>query len=80
MRFSLYIYGLFNGFLQVAIEEHGTDTALLIWERHGQWTDDWEVVALELTDLQHGYVAKRDFCVQDQSPGYSEPFLICGDF
>uniref|UniRef100_A0A8C7YVV8 Tyrosine-protein kinase receptor n=1 Tax=Oryzias sinensis TaxID=183150 RepID=A0A8C7YVV8_9TELE len=58
MRFSLYIYGLFNGFLQVAIEEHGTDTALLIWERHGQWTDDWEVVALELTDLQHGFHIK----------------------
>ncbi|KAF6721798.1 ALK tyrosine kinase receptor [Oryzias melastigma] len=58
MRFSLYIYGLFNGLLKVAIEENGTNAALLVWERHGQWTDDWEVVALELTGLQHGFHIK----------------------
>ncbi|RVE57277.1 hypothetical protein OJAV_G00214530 [Oryzias javanicus] len=58
MRFSLYIYGLFNGLLKVAIEEDGTDAAVLVWERHGQWADDWEVVALELTGLQHGFHIK----------------------
>lgn len=80
MRFSLYIYGLFNGLLKVAIEENGTNAALLVWERHGQWTDDWEVVALELTGLQHGYVVgKTDICVQEQgnNPLYSSaiPFF-----
>lgn len=56
MHFSLYLHGGFNGSLQVAIEENGTNAALLVWERHGQWTDDWEAVALELRGLNHGFV------------------------
>ncbi|XP_027855967.1 tyrosine-protein kinase receptor isoform X1 [Xiphophorus couchianus] len=55
MRFSLYLYGSFNGSLQVAIEENGTGYTPLIWERQGQSTDDWEAVALEVTDLNHGF-------------------------
>ncbi|PWA16479.1 hypothetical protein CCH79_00004382 [Gambusia affinis] len=55
MRFSLYLYGSFNGSLQVAIEENGTGHSSLIWERQGQSTDDWEAVALEVTDLNHGF-------------------------
>uniref|UniRef100_A0A3B4ZAH7 Tyrosine-protein kinase receptor n=1 Tax=Stegastes partitus TaxID=144197 RepID=A0A3B4ZAH7_9TELE len=51
MRFSLYMYGEFNGSLLVAIEENGTSTASLVWERNGQWTDDWVDVALQLTGL-----------------------------
>lgn len=56
MRFSLYLYGTFNGSLQVAIEENGTTEVPFVWERTGQSTDDWEAVALELTGLHHGYV------------------------
>lgn len=56
MRFSLYLYGDFNGSLLVAVEENGTNSAPLVWERNGQWTDDWEEVALQLTGLQHGYI------------------------
>lgn len=56
MRFSLYLYGDFNGSLLVAIEENGTSTAPLVWERNDQWTDDWEDVALQLTGLHHGCV------------------------
>uniref|UniRef100_A0A3B3XQJ9 receptor protein-tyrosine kinase n=1 Tax=Poecilia mexicana TaxID=48701 RepID=A0A3B3XQJ9_9TELE len=55
MRFSLYLYGLFNGSLQVAIEEKGTGYSPLIWETQGQSTDDWKAIALEVTDLSHGF-------------------------
>ncbi|XP_034419408.1 leukocyte tyrosine kinase receptor [Cyclopterus lumpus] len=58
MRFSLYLYGDFNGTLLVAIEENGTTTAPLVWERNHQWTDDWEDVALQLTGLHHGFHVK----------------------
>uniref|UniRef100_A0A3Q1FAG1 Tyrosine-protein kinase receptor n=1 Tax=Acanthochromis polyacanthus TaxID=80966 RepID=A0A3Q1FAG1_9TELE len=58
MRFSLYLYGDFNGSLLVAIEENGTSAAPLVWERNGQWTDDWEAVALQLTGLQHEFRVK----------------------
>lgn len=59
MRFSLYLYGNFNGSLLVAIEEDGTTTAPLVWERNGQWTDDWVDVALQLTGLEHGQVKTK---------------------
>ncbi|KAM4540780.1 tyrosine-protein kinase receptor [Fundulus diaphanus] len=55
MRFSLYVYGTFNGSLQVAIEENGTTDAPLVWERQGQSTDDWRAVALVLTGLHHRF-------------------------
>ncbi|XP_063764597.1 tyrosine-protein kinase receptor isoform X2 [Eleginops maclovinus] len=58
MRFSLYLYGDFNGSLLVAIEENGTNTAPLVWERSDQWTDDWEDVALQLTGLHHEFHIK----------------------
>ncbi|KAI3367697.1 hypothetical protein L3Q82_026537, partial [Scortum barcoo] len=58
MRFSLYLYGNFNGSLLVAIEENGTTTAPLVWERNGQWIDDWEDVALQLTGLHQGFHVK----------------------
>lgn len=56
VRFSLYLYGSFNGSLLVAIEEEGHTAAPLVWERKGSWTDDWEDVALQLTGLHHGLV------------------------
>lgn len=56
MRFSLYLYGNFNGSLLVAIEEEGQTGAPLVWERKGPWTDDWEDVALQLAGLHHGSV------------------------
>ncbi|CAJ1073548.1 LOW QUALITY PROTEIN: leukocyte tyrosine kinase receptor [Xyrichtys novacula] len=58
MRFSLYLYGDFNGSLLVAIEENGTTTAPLVWERNGQRTDDWEDIALQLTGLHYGFHVK----------------------
>lgn len=60
MSFSLYIYGSFNGFLQVVIEENGTNAALLVWERQGQQMDDWEAVALELRGFNHGCVTLKN--------------------
>uniref|UniRef100_A0AAX7U189 Tyrosine-protein kinase receptor n=1 Tax=Astatotilapia calliptera TaxID=8154 RepID=A0AAX7U189_ASTCA len=58
MHFSLYLRGHFNGSLQVAIEENGTVAAVPVWERNGQAEDNWEPVALELTDLHHGFRVK----------------------
>ncbi|KAM9354854.1 tyrosine-protein kinase receptor [Pholidichthys leucotaenia] len=59
IRFSLYLYGAFNGSLLVAMEENETSIASFIWERNEQWKDEWEVpVALELTGLQHGFHIK----------------------
>ncbi|XP_028420954.1 tyrosine-protein kinase receptor isoform X1 [Perca flavescens] len=58
MRFSLYLYGDFNGSLLVAIEENGSATTPLVWERNDQWADDWEDVALQLTGLNHGFHVK----------------------
>ncbi|KAM9708490.1 tyrosine-protein kinase receptor [Menidia menidia] len=58
MYFSLYIYGVFNGSLQVAVEESGSTTAAVVWETHSQWTDDWESVAVGLTGLNHGFHVK----------------------
>lgn len=60
MRFSLYLYGNFNGSLQVARVEEGTDTVLTVWERNVTGTDDWEELSLQLTGLQHGY-RKKEF-------------------
>lgn len=58
MRFSVYLYGNFNGSLQVATVKEGSDTALTVWERNGTRTDDWEEISLQLTGLQHGYEKK----------------------
>lgn len=54
MHFSLYLSGDFNGSLLVTVVENGTTGPLLVWERHDQWSDDWETVALQLTELRHG--------------------------
>lgn len=56
IRFSLYLYGNFNGSLLVAIEEEGHTAAPLVWEREGPWMDSWEDVTLQLTGLNHGLV------------------------
>ncbi|XP_069008390.1 tyrosine-protein kinase receptor [Embiotoca jacksoni] len=58
MRFSLYLFGNFNGSLLVAIEENGTSSTPLVWERNGHWMDDWEAVALQLTGLDHEFHVK----------------------
>lgn len=58
MHFSLYVYGVLNGSLKVAIEEDGINTAPLMWERSGPWMDDWATVALQLPNLDHGFHVK----------------------
>uniref|UniRef100_A0A673C9L8 Tyrosine-protein kinase receptor n=1 Tax=Sphaeramia orbicularis TaxID=375764 RepID=A0A673C9L8_9TELE len=58
LHFSLYLYGDFNGTLMVAIEENGTAATPLVWERNGQWSDNWDDVALQLTGIYHGFRVK----------------------
>lgn len=59
MRFSLYLYGNFNGSLLVSLEEEGHSDAPMVWERKGPWTDSWEDVALQLTGIRHGLVYRK---------------------
>lgn len=66
MHFSLYLYGDFNGTLVVAVEEADTANSPLVWERNGQWTDDWEDVALQLTGIEHRFQMK---VTAEWSPG-----------
>ncbi|KAF7652742.1 hypothetical protein LDENG_00092870 [Lucifuga dentata] len=58
LRFSLYLFGEFNGTVLVAVEETGTATSPLVWERNGQWKDNWQDVSLQLTGLHHGFHIK----------------------
>ncbi|XP_076021679.1 tyrosine-protein kinase receptor [Genypterus blacodes] len=58
LRFSLYLFGVFNGTVLVAVEETGAATSLLVWERSGQWTDSWQDVSLQLPSLHHGFHIK----------------------
>nr|XP_046268451.1 leukocyte tyrosine kinase receptor isoform X2 [Scatophagus argus] len=58
MRFSLYLYGNFNGSLMVAIEENGTTTTPLVWEKNSEWTGNWEDVTLQLNGLHREFSIK----------------------
>ncbi|CAL8272966.1 unnamed protein product [Merluccius merluccius] len=58
LRFSLYLCGEYNGTLAVSIEENGTSTSPVVWERYGQWADDWQEVTLDLTGLHHQFIIK----------------------
>uniref|UniRef100_A0A667ZAF2 Tyrosine-protein kinase receptor n=1 Tax=Myripristis murdjan TaxID=586833 RepID=A0A667ZAF2_9TELE len=58
LRFSLYLFGEFNGTVSVAIEENGTATSPPVWERNGEWTDNWQDIALQLTSLHQGFHVK----------------------
>ncbi|XP_034015617.1 leukocyte tyrosine kinase receptor isoform X2 [Thalassophryne amazonica] len=58
LRFSLYLFGKYNGTVMVTVEENGTESSLLVWERNGQWTDNWQDVALQLTGLHRGFRIK----------------------
>lgn len=53
MHFSLYLSGDFNGSLLVTVVENGTSTTILVWEKHDQWTNNWEDVVLQLSELHH---------------------------
>ena len=53
LRFSLYLFGEFNGTLAVSVETNGSSSPVLLWERYGQWADDWQDVSLDLTGLRH---------------------------
>ena len=55
LRFSLYLFGEFNGTLAVSVEtkQQGSGSGpVLLWERYGQWDDDWKDVSLDLTGLR----------------------------
>lgn len=53
MHFSLYLSGDFNGSLEVTVVENGTSSTTLIWEKHDQWTNNWEDVDVQLDELHN---------------------------
>lgn len=53
LHFSLYVHGDFNGSVLLSIEENGTSSAPLVWERKGQQGDNWDGVVLQLDGLLH---------------------------
>ena len=56
LHFSLYLYGDFNGTVQVAVIDNDTATSPLLWERSGRWNDKWQDITLQLPGLHHGYL------------------------
>ncbi|XP_062326239.1 tyrosine-protein kinase receptor isoform X2 [Osmerus eperlanus] len=58
LHFSLYLYGDFNGTVQVAIIDNDTATSPLLWERSGRWNDKWQDITLQLPGLHHGFYIK----------------------
>ncbi|XP_060790032.1 tyrosine-protein kinase receptor isoform X1 [Neoarius graeffei] len=55
LRFSLYLYGDFNGTVRLSVVENGTSVTPLVWERAGHWKDNWQDVTLQITDLRNGF-------------------------
>ncbi|XP_036448572.1 leukocyte tyrosine kinase receptor isoform X2 [Colossoma macropomum] len=58
LHFSLYLYGDFNGTVLLSVVENGTAATPLVWERAGQWNDDWQDITLQVTDLLKGFHIK----------------------
>ncbi|KAL0969304.1 hypothetical protein UPYG_G00225290 [Umbra pygmaea] len=58
LHFSLYLYGEFNGTVLLSLEENGTRTPPLVWERSGQWKDTWQYISLQLPALHNGFHLK----------------------
>ncbi|XP_030637308.1 tyrosine-protein kinase receptor, partial [Chanos chanos] len=58
LRFSLYLYGDFNGTVLLSVEEDGTAASRLVWERAGQWKDSWQDVSLQITDILNWFHLK----------------------
>ncbi|CAL8300415.1 unnamed protein product [Boreogadus saida] len=55
LRFSVYMFGEFNGTLAVSVETNGSSGPPLLWERHNQWAEEWQDVSLDLTGLRHQF-------------------------
>lgn len=57
LHFSLYLYGEFNGTVLLSLEENSATTSRVVWERSGQWEDNWQDITLQLPALLSGYGA-----------------------
>uniref|UniRef100_A0A4W5R5Q0 Tyrosine-protein kinase receptor n=1 Tax=Hucho hucho TaxID=62062 RepID=A0A4W5R5Q0_9TELE len=58
LHFSLYLYGEFNGTVLLSLEENSTTTSRLVWERSGQWKDNWQDITVQLPALLNGFHLK----------------------
>ncbi|XP_070984714.1 tyrosine-protein kinase receptor isoform X1 [Oncorhynchus clarkii lewisi] len=58
LHFSLYLYGEFNGTVLLSLEDNSTVASPLVWERSGQWKDNWQDITLQLPALLNGFHLK----------------------
>ncbi|XP_024284358.2 ALK tyrosine kinase receptor isoform X2 [Oncorhynchus tshawytscha] len=58
LHFSLYLYGEFNGTVLLSLEDNSTVASPLVWERSGQWKDNWQDITLQLPALRNGFHLK----------------------
>ncbi|XP_029569710.1 leukocyte tyrosine kinase receptor isoform X2 [Salmo trutta] len=58
LHFSLYLYGDFNGTVLLSLEDNSTVASPLVWERSGQWKDNWQDITLQLPALLNGFHLK----------------------
>ncbi|XP_041929184.1 leukocyte tyrosine kinase receptor isoform X1 [Alosa sapidissima] len=58
LRFSVYLYGDFNGTVMISLESNGTTMSLLVFERSGLWKDNWQEVTLPISRILNGFHIK----------------------
>lgn len=51
LRFSVYLYGDFNGTVLISLESNDTTMSLLTFERSGPWRDKWQEVTLPIARI-----------------------------
>ncbi|KAI7804610.1 tyrosine-protein kinase receptor [Triplophysa rosa] len=58
LRFSLYLYGDFNGSIVLSMVENGTSSPPLVWKKSWKWKDSWQDVNLQITKILNGFYIK----------------------
>ncbi|KAI2654442.1 ALK tyrosine kinase receptor [Labeo rohita] len=58
LKFSMYLYGDFNGTVLLSVVEKGMSASPLIWERSGHWKDAWQEITLPITEILKGFHLK----------------------
>ncbi|XP_031436374.1 leukocyte tyrosine kinase receptor isoform X2 [Clupea harengus] len=58
LRFLVYLYGEFNGTVLISVEANGTTVSPLVFDRTGQWKDNWQEVTLPISHILNGFHIK----------------------
>ncbi|KAJ6667276.1 hypothetical protein lerEdw1_017254 [Lerista edwardsae] len=57
VQFSMYVFGHYNGTISLAVQEEASNISTIapVWERTGNWNDQWFLITLELPRLQNRF-------------------------